>query len=43
MKSASARKAKIHLRKIIEQLKRFRLGRSLGGLDLRQMIEEGRR
>lgn len=31
------------VRDIIDQLKRFRKGRRLGGLSIREMIEEGRR
>jgi prevent-host-death family protein len=28
---------------LIEEIRKFRKGRTLGGLDLRQMIDEGRR
>lgn len=31
------------VREVIDQLKRFRIGRRLGALSIREMIEEGRR
>ncbi len=34
---------KTPVREVIDQLKRFRRGRPLGGLSIREMIEEGRR
>lgn len=34
---------KIPVREIIDQMKRFRSGHRLGGLSVRDMIEEGRR
>ncbi|MDY0351150.1 MAG: type II toxin-antitoxin system prevent-host-death family antitoxin [Desulfobulbaceae bacterium] len=34
---------KMPVRDVIDQLKRFRSGRSLEGISIREMIEEGRR
>ncbi len=36
-------KAKPDVRAAVEAMKAFRAGRSLGGLSIREMIEEGRR
>jgi len=34
---------KMPVRDVIDQLKRFRSGRRLGGISIREMIEDGRR
>src|SRR3954453_15459988 len=34
---------RVDVRAAVEEMKRFRKGRSLGGLSIREMIEEGRR
>lgn len=39
---ASARE-QIDVRAAVEEMKKFRKGRSLGGLTIREMVEEGRR
>jgi prevent-host-death family protein len=33
----------VDVRAAVEEMKRFRKGRSLGGLSIREMVEEGRR
>ncbi len=39
---ASARE-QVDVRAAVEEMKKFRKGRSLGGLTIREMVEEGRR